>query len=286
MPRPHARLARRLLAAALLVTGAAASGCTALPAMSSLFQRVPVADARNPVMDLVCIWQQGEGRSPQGEPCRGFCGQLLFVTSGSPVPARVNGNVKVYVFDSHGTEEERKHPLETFEFTSQQWATFGRKTNVGMTYQLFVPYTRKGIKQADCQIRVRFTPAEGGLEIYSQAANISLEGLDKDEFVGEERVIQPKFAPAPDPQANLNAVRQDLARNYADDARTLVQPPAVTFTPPVATAQRAINPQSQIQTLESGLNRSLTPGVSQAGYSARIGAIGQVNQAGYETGPR
>lgn len=152
--------------AALLV----ASGCGSLDLNLTRGDR----DVRA-VKEIVCLWEPGEGVGLDGLPTRGFAGQLLFFKPGSDVPVRVDGDVRIYVFDDQGTMAEQSRPLHEFDFPSAVWQAFAHDTNLGPAYQIFVPYTRKGHNFADCAIRVRFT-AKDQLPVYSKMANVALSG--------------------------------------------------------------------------------------------------------------
>jgi hypothetical protein len=170
----HPAIARRCAWALCLMVSAC--GCVSVPGFSGLFRKYPVADAQHPIVELMGIWQAGEGRTPDGLPCRGFAGQLLFMVAGDPLSAQVNGGIKVYVFDDVGNPHEQARPIDVFEFTPEQFQTFGHPTKLGMTYQLFIPYRRTGIETRDCAVRVKFMPANGTTPLYSQTASITLPG--------------------------------------------------------------------------------------------------------------
>ncbi|MFV0445803.1 MAG: hypothetical protein ACK5Q5_19675 [Planctomycetaceae bacterium] len=161
----------------LLTIAALSCGCTQL----SLFAwgaagRLVEAGPRNPVAEVVCLWEPAEGNDPNGLPCRGFAGQVLFFTPGSPQAAKVEGDICIYVFDDHGSESERSKPLQQFTFDAGSWNALMRPSDLGASYQLFVPYTRPGQWQADCSLSVRYTPAGGGSPVYSKMGPVSLPG--------------------------------------------------------------------------------------------------------------
>ena len=152
------------------------SGCQQLAMLTkSPLERVPLATPRNPVTKTVCLWERGEGIGADGLPTRGFAGQILFFTSRSQEPVRVDGDIRIYVFDDQGSIDEQAAPISQFDFDSEQFQVFLRETNLGAAYQLFIPYTRTGNHQAACTIRVRLTP-EGGRPIYSKMVDIMLPG--------------------------------------------------------------------------------------------------------------
>lgn len=148
-------------------------GCHSIP----LFSRTKFieADAKHPVMEVLCLWEPAEGRGMDNMPCRGFGGQVLFFSSGHIEPVKVEGEVRIYVFDEEGVHGDPSLPIHQFDFPAAAWNTFIRPSNLGASYQLFVPYTRKGMHEAACTMRVRFTP-EGGLPVYSRLATVSLRG--------------------------------------------------------------------------------------------------------------
>ncbi|MBX3439997.1 MAG: hypothetical protein KF861_21080 [Planctomycetaceae bacterium] len=152
-------------------------GCSSLP-VGSLFKRTKFAEAgpKNPVVDLICIWEPAEGQGLDGLPGRGFAGQFLFLTQGSNEPAKVNGQVRVYVFDDQGTSEEQGKPIHQFDFEAPAFAKYFYETSFGAAYQMFIPYTRKGSQETRCGLRVRFTPADGGPPVYSKMADVTLPG--------------------------------------------------------------------------------------------------------------
>ncbi|MGE0375526.1 MAG: hypothetical protein AB7I48_24575 [Planctomycetaceae bacterium] len=163
--------------AACLAVVITSLGCSTLP-VGSLLKRSKFVEAgpKNPVLDVICIWEPAEGQGLDGLPSRGFAGQFLFLTHGSNEPAKVHGQVRVYVFDDQGTADEQGKPIHQFDFEAPAFAKYFYETSFGAAYQLFIPYTRKGTHEANCGLRVRFTPADGGPPVYSKLADITLPG--------------------------------------------------------------------------------------------------------------
>jgi hypothetical protein len=163
------RFAMGILAVIVMMT----SGCQLMNTVG--LQKVVVADAEHPVVEIIGVWQPGEGTGLDGLPCRGFAGQLLFFAMGEKSPVKVNGKVRIYVFDDQGTVQEQQQPIHQFDFDSGAFNAFYTQTNLGPAYQLFIPYTRKGNHAAACTLRVRFTPEEGA-SVYSKMATVILPG--------------------------------------------------------------------------------------------------------------
>lgn len=162
-------LANLMLVLSLIVL----SSCQAMP----LFSKVHYleVDSRHPLMEVLCVWEPAEGRGVDNAPCRGFGGQILCFASGYKEPVKVSGDVRIYVFDDKGVNGDTSLPIHQFDFTAEAWNTFLKPSSLGASYQIFVPYTRKGTEATSCTLRVRLTP-EGGLPIYSRMATVSLAG--------------------------------------------------------------------------------------------------------------
>lgn len=160
----------------LILLSLLACGCSSVPLFSR--HKFQEADARHPVMEVMCVWEAAEGRGLDNLPSRGFGGQVLFFASGHKEPVKVHGDVRIYVFDEEGVDGDSAKPIHQFDFPAEVWNTYLRPSNLGATYQIFIPYTRKGLNAAKCTLRVRFTP-EGGLPLYSRMATIPLAGIEE-----------------------------------------------------------------------------------------------------------
>jgi hypothetical protein len=136
---------------------------------------VPEASEKNPVFNIVSVWEPSEGRNTDGLPTRGFAGQLFFFTRSSPTPVKVNGDVRVYVFDDQGTAEEQAKPIHQFDFLGDAWTMHLQDSTLGPSYNVFIPYTREGQWQANCQLRLRLS-TESGQVVHSEMVEVALPG--------------------------------------------------------------------------------------------------------------
>ncbi len=149
------------------------AGCQSI-GMLTHKPKIPAASEKDPVVEMICLWEAAEGIGTDGMPTRGFAGQILFFTAGGKEPVKVEGDIRIYVFDDHA-EALSSEPLHQFDFDNQSFQTFLHDTNLGGAYQLFVPYTRKGGQKATCSLRVRLTPSNGK-PLYSKMASVILPG--------------------------------------------------------------------------------------------------------------
>lgn len=188
----------------ILVTALSAAGCASMSLPFGGKEKVEVVRATqaNPVMETVSLWEAAEGRGLDNLPTRGFAGQLLFFTYKHPTPALVDGNVTVYVFDNVGSENDQSKPLWQHTFAPHEWNSFSLQTNLGTAYQVFIPYTRKGLHEAHCSLRIKYEPTDGSSPVYSKMANVTLSGGKKDKSdppkstITRNRIEPERFAAA------------------------------------------------------------------------------------------
>lgn len=165
------------------------SGCASmgplseLPGMSKLpgmRKKMPEAKPNDPVVEIIGLWQPARGKGLDGMPTRGFAGQIMFFTRGQKSPVKVDGDVRVYVYDDLGTREEQAKPIRQFDFVDGTWNGYLYDVNMGPSYYVFIPYTRDGSLQANCSLRVRLK-LKSGHTVYSDVANVALSGSPREE---------------------------------------------------------------------------------------------------------
>lgn len=153
------------------------SGCVSVTLPTFKTGKLDKADAIPPVSQIVCIWQPAEGRGLDEMPSRGFAGQIVFLSAKSPTPIEVQGDVTIYLFDDQAAPEEQARPLYVFRFVDGSWQTHLKTTAWGPTYQLFLPYVRKGAHRASCSLAVQIDMPDGK-RVTSEMANIVLPGSE------------------------------------------------------------------------------------------------------------
>lgn len=176
IPMQYMSLMRRGIVSVLLVALAWGSvGCGLPVQWQNMASKLPESTPEDPVYEIICIWQPAEGQDPKGQHTRGFAGQICFFTRRQETSVRVNGDVMISVYDDQGKPEDRGKPLHNWEFIGDAWKIHLHDGNFGPTYSVFIPYSRKTQNQAQCALRVRFTP-ENGKPIYSNTAAVILPG--------------------------------------------------------------------------------------------------------------
>lgn len=168
-------LLEQSLHTALIVAVCSAAGCAGTELLNWRWHNVPRASDDNPVVRILCIWEPAEGTGLDGLPTRGFAGQMFFFTAGSPIPVRVDGDVRVYLFDNYGTPDEQSKPIHQFDFIDDAWTIHLHKGTLGPSYHVFVPYVRKHPYQVSCGLRVRLKPPSGPA-LFSDMVHVTLPG--------------------------------------------------------------------------------------------------------------
>ncbi|MBS0264808.1 MAG: hypothetical protein JSS02_22930 [Planctomycetes bacterium] len=165
---------QRLATALLLLTLA---GCSNSGLFKFAKHQFPKTGQKNPVIRVLGIWEPASGMN-QGKTCRGFSAQIMFFGQNSDTPAQVDGDVRIYVFDDQGDEEEQAQPIHQFDYPAETWNAFLFNGPLGATYSVFVPYTRPGVHEAKCSLRIRYTPKKG-FPAYSDMVSVVLPGNKK-----------------------------------------------------------------------------------------------------------
>ncbi|MGE5195431.1 MAG: hypothetical protein ACM3U2_23300 [Deltaproteobacteria bacterium] len=153
-------------------------GCAATALFKFSGDQFPRTGPNNPVVRILGLWQPAQGMGLENKTSRGFAGQILFFDKSDEAPAQVDGEVSVFVFDDQGPAEEQVKPVHTVNFSAKAWNTHLYKGSLGATYDVFIPYPRPGVMEANCAIRVRYTP-KGGPPVYSEMVNVVLPGKKK-----------------------------------------------------------------------------------------------------------
>jgi hypothetical protein len=197
-------------------------GCASTGFLSFSNKDKPVAGPKNPVVQALCLWQPAEGTGIDGKTCRGFAGQIFFFTNRGFVPAKVDGDVRVYLFDDQGSPDERVKPIHQFDFPRESWNALLHDGRLGQTYTIFIPYTRKGFHEANCSLRLRYTPHGGTAPaIFSEMVNVTLPGSKRktaEEEPGDEPLFENVLQEHARPPVAGNKVLEDRPHTSAGSA--------------------------------------------------------------------
>lgn len=263
--------------------------------------KVARATPRNPVVQVLCLWEAAEGRDPEGHSCRGFAGQIIFLGNKGGTPVAVEGSVRIKEYDELSGPAESSEPFHQFDFDAAAWDRHLHVGTLGATYNVFIPYMRKGNHDVHCELQVEFTPKSGHPVSYAAmplllkskksekeisaaaAANSLIPMTSKSEA---NRVARTTTIPLDGGKPTDLTSREQAMAAQMERLERMVQDftaqQAVKATNPTAAldAAPAVVPQSQRFSLDHGkiVQASATvsapePTVTQA--SARIPAMGR-----------
>ena len=182
-----------LCAVVMLSTGCTSTGLK-LDFMAEKHQKEA---ADNPVEQIIPVWREAEGPGiKNGIVSRGFAGQIYFITQNRGLPSEIKGDIRIYVFDNQGEPEEQAKPIHQFDYNASTWNEHLSMSKLGPAYSVFVPYTRPGHNTAECAVRIRYTPANGGTPVFSQMVAITLAGPKQAPQITEpaEKITSPTLS--------------------------------------------------------------------------------------------
>jgi hypothetical protein len=182
---------RQLSAILLSVAFLGSVGCTASRGLTAaLAPKATVDTAPLPsVTKIVCLWEPGVGKVPNG-PRRGVLGQVLFFTAGDSASSKVDGTVTVYLFDDHGTVAEQTQPVHKMVLSSQDLEAVYAETAVGHSYHIPVPYPKNHGMETTCTMRVKYTSPAGEVT-YSDLNSVRLDGAARKSKISVTRKSAP-----------------------------------------------------------------------------------------------
>lgn len=160
----------------LLLVSTSITGCTSLAVTNwNWMSPKKFATAKKPVIEILALWEPAEGKGVDGMPTRGFSGQIMFFQHGNSSPVYAKGEVMIHLYDDQGDLKEQSKPLHQYKFESGAWQVHAADSTLGPSYQVFIPYVRKGRKQVECALRVQLSQ-ENAPEIYSSMISVKLDG--------------------------------------------------------------------------------------------------------------
>jgi hypothetical protein len=196
----------------------AATGCTSLGNFRLGQERIPQATPKNPIVQVLAMWQPGEGPGIDNKTTRGFVGTMYFFTSKSPIAAKTNGTICVYLFDDQGEEEEQVKPIHQFIWKTDDLAKLGQPGKLGQSYTIFIPYTRSGFHKAQCSLRVTYTP-DVGSPVNSEMAYVALPGRKTREGQESHQTGSQKRRPSPSTEMESSSGLRPLGESKGDLSR-------------------------------------------------------------------
>lgn len=155
----------------------AAVGCADTSFIQSPGQFLPGAGKKTQARQaarILCLWEAAEGQGLDGQPSRGFAGQILFFGPGDAAPFPVHGTIRIFEYDNFDPDEDSPKPIHAFVFDDGGWNAHRSESTMGESYNVFLPYVKHHKGRARCALKVEFT-AENGRTISSPITEVSLQ---------------------------------------------------------------------------------------------------------------
>ena len=106
---------------------------------------------------ILCLWEAAEGQGLDGQPSRGFAGQILFFGPGDAAPFPVHGTIRIFEYDNFDPNENSPKPIHAFVFDDGGWNAHRSESTMGESYNVFLPYVKHHAGRAKCALKVEFT---------------------------------------------------------------------------------------------------------------------------------
>jgi hypothetical protein len=273
--RSASRLVHLLLPAAILIL---LCGCAQMNLKKPSWPFASEDKPGTPVR-IVPIWTDTVLYEPNQAPQRGFGGRLMFYDVKNDKPIKVDGDLVVYAFDETGRDPTNTRPDRKFVFPRHLLELHYSKSQIGHSYNFWLPWDEMGGEQKDISLIARFVPADGPT-VAGEPTKQRLPGKPPQLAAG-----QPGSAPRPTSTTNWQtqarpvsyeapvAAGQDQkpADHPARRMQTTTIPVRGTFTRQQPNATNGSQPSRQIPsaTLQQVIPYPTTPQGPAAGTGAQ-----------------
>ncbi len=160
----------------LLTTFAALNaGCTSTNLLRDPGALIGRPKMQQQVNRILCLWEPSQGTGLEGKPARGFAGQLMFFSPGSPAASRVTGAVRITQYDRFDPEADEHEALHTFDFDAESWDVHRTEGSLGHSYSVFIPYMQQHKDPVNCALKVEFIGKDGQI-VASDMTEVILPG--------------------------------------------------------------------------------------------------------------
>lgn len=121
---------------------------------------------------VVAIWKETVLHQPGKEPVRGFGGRLVFYKRIEDEPVCVAGTLVVYGFNETGRDPSNAKPDRKFIFPAEQFEKHYSDSDIGHSYNVWLPWDDAGGPPTKVSLIVRFQPKKGALIVSEPAAQL------------------------------------------------------------------------------------------------------------------
>ncbi|MCA9259541.1 MAG: hypothetical protein KDA61_10100 [Planctomycetales bacterium] len=234
------------------------------------------------------MWSDAIMNQPGLPGVRGVGGRLMFYGESDDKPLSVNGTLSVYAYDDAVENDQTPTPARKFVFLPEQFKERASQTNLGQSYNVWLPWDEVGNPARQLTLVARFEPLEGAV-VLSEPSRQLLPGTSttpvvekntRETSVQRDLGVQPaSFASSPLNEDSMEAftidVPGDVARRWAQGG---VEGTASSTYPGTLSADEIASATSgALGGVSQGVDTAQAP-VSQANDSARIESAAPVSR--------
>ncbi|MDR3109917.1 MAG: hypothetical protein LBU65_09580 [Planctomycetaceae bacterium] len=213
---------QKIVRAFLLLTFAVITGCTSFNSkVESAKYSMKSSLNMIPATQCSAFWSPAVRHDPSLDKAqRGFGGRAYFYGSDGKTPVKVgNGHLVIYAFDETNRAYDDVKPTRTYVFPPEEVAKLYKKSKLGHSYNLWIPWDNEGAEgeAKPISLIVKFVP-EAGSTIVSSQANVYLAGKVSDMMLSH-KTIQKGFNNQPGRSGEIAQVSYQQGQT-ASDIRT------------------------------------------------------------------
>jgi hypothetical protein len=151
------------------------TGCSLMS--SEKFSSLPFMDKTKVPDRIVAVWEPAVSHDEEKGAERGFGGRVMFFQNKSHEPVKVDGMVVVNAFDETARAANDTRPDKKYVFTPDQLEMLYSKSDLGHSYNFWLPWSEVEAPEKEISLIVRFSPTAGST-IVSKQSTIKLPGLE------------------------------------------------------------------------------------------------------------
>jgi len=262
------------------------AGCSTL----DLRERLPWASSGPKTQvptRMVDVWSDEILPQPGLPPVRGFGGRIMFYAGAGNAPVAVDGTLTVLAFDEADHKDGYTIPERKFVYLPEHLSKYYRKSEIGHSYSLWLPWDEVGGPLRKLCLIARFEPKKGTEVLVSKPCRVVLPGVPSpagepgaatarsspSKALGGVRGVSHEVPVRDDPPAkDMTILTLNVPRSLARPDLPGAEPPAPAITPaasPAWAAAAALAPAGASATSRPAPDRPATPDLAPPARSGR-----------------
>jgi len=228
-----------------LVCLAALAGCSALDLRGKLPWSGSSPKPQDPTR-MVDVWTDEVLNQPGLPPVRGFGGRVMFYRGDDNTPITVDGTLTVLAFDEADRENPQAVAERKFVYLPEHLPKYHRKSELGHSYNFWLPWDEVGGPERKLCLVVRFEPRSATGVLVSKPCQKTLPGVPPEPGQPGRATLRITRSTTPggvqrasyEAPSREEEPEQGMTILTLDVPRSLTRPDPQTTATPVQTADR------------------------------------------------